>query len=126
MSIQNLNPDSLVLVVFDLDGTLTESKQPLDREMAKLLAELLKNKYVAVTSGASFFQFEQQFLGYLTEGEPNLSHLYLLPTSGARLYCFQNGLWKAVYYEELSVAEKDKIMKAFLLQDSEGINVMGF
>ncbi len=113
MELQNINPDSLSLVTFDLDDTLAESKQPLDAEMAGLLAELLKNKYVAVMSGASFFQFEKQFLGYLAGAMPDLNNLYLLPTSGASLYSYKNTGWVSLYYEKLTDQEKEKIMKAF-------------
>jgi hypothetical protein len=40
------------LIVFDLDGTLAESKSPLDAEMSALLHELLGIVKVAVISGA--------------------------------------------------------------------------
>jgi hydroxymethylpyrimidine pyrophosphatase-like HAD family hydrolase len=33
------------LVVFDLDGTLAESKAPIDDEMAKLLLDLLGRSF---------------------------------------------------------------------------------
>ena len=54
------------VVIFDLDGTLTKSKSDLDKEMAKLVAELLQERCVAVTSGCSFHQFENQFLDKLS------------------------------------------------------------
>jgi len=55
------------LIIFDLDGTLAESKQPMDSEMTELLARLLEKKKVAVISGGSFEQFKKQFL-------PELEH----------------------------------------------------
>ena len=36
------------LIVFDLDGTLAESKSPLDKEMARLLRKLLSVAKVAL------------------------------------------------------------------------------
>jgi Polynucleotide kinase 3 phosphatase. len=36
------------IIIFDLDGTLTESKSNLDSEMSKLLCELLNYKKVAI------------------------------------------------------------------------------
>jgi len=44
-------PQDKQLIVFDLDGTLTESKADMDEEMANLLKELLKIKKVAVIGG---------------------------------------------------------------------------
>jgi len=41
------------LVAFDLDGTLAESKQPLQEPMGEALANLLDVAHVAVISGAT-------------------------------------------------------------------------
>ena len=48
------------IIVFDLDGTLTETKSPMDAEMAELVAKLLEQKMVAIISGGAFEQFERQ------------------------------------------------------------------
>lgn len=53
------------LIVFDLDGTLAESKSSLDAEMAALLHELLGAAKVAVISGGDWPQFEEQLLSNL-------------------------------------------------------------
>jgi hydroxymethylpyrimidine pyrophosphatase-like HAD family hydrolase len=53
------------LIVFDLDGTLAESKSPLDAEMSKLLGALLGIVKVAVISGGNWPQFEKQLLSNL-------------------------------------------------------------
>tara|TARA_R110002111_G_scaffold130528_1_gene195320 strand:+ start:912 stop:1181 length:270 start_codon:yes stop_codon:yes gene_type:complete len=47
------------LIVFDLDGTLAQSKSPLDTEMAELLTSLLCIVQVAVISGGAWPQFEK-------------------------------------------------------------------
>ncbi len=57
------------LIVFDLDGTLAESKSPLDTEMLSLLHELLRNVKVAVISGGDWVQFEKQLLSNLPNDE---------------------------------------------------------
>jgi hydroxymethylpyrimidine pyrophosphatase-like HAD family hydrolase len=46
------------LIVYDLDGTLAESKSPLDTEMATLLHNLLGLIKVAVISGGDWPQAE--------------------------------------------------------------------
>jgi len=83
------------VVIFDLDGTLTKSKSDLDKEMAKLIAELLQERYVAVTSGCSFHQFENQFLDKLPKAT-NLSNLFLFPTCSASGYYYDAK--KSEYY----------------------------
>jgi len=53
------------LIVFDLDGTLAESKSSLDAEMSRLLGDLLGIAKVAVISGGGWPQFEKQVLSHL-------------------------------------------------------------
>jgi FMN phosphatase YigB (HAD superfamily) len=50
------------LIIFDLDGTLAESKSSLDAEMSALLHDLLGVVKVAVISGGDWPQFEKQLL----------------------------------------------------------------
>ena len=57
------------LIIFDLDGTLTESKSDLDGEMATLLARLLGTVDVAIISGGAWAQFEKQVLAFLPRDE---------------------------------------------------------
>jgi hydroxymethylpyrimidine pyrophosphatase-like HAD family hydrolase len=45
------------LIVFDLDGTLAESKSAIDAEMATLLTALLAVVKVAIISGGALPQF---------------------------------------------------------------------
>jgi hydroxymethylpyrimidine pyrophosphatase-like HAD family hydrolase len=110
------------LVIFDLDGTLAESKQVMDSEMTALLARLLERKKVAVISGGSFAQFEKQFLPGLEKAGASaadatapfpFSNLFLLPTTGSTLYIFKKGTWAKEYSHDLSAAEKEKIYAAF-------------
>ena len=96
------------LVVFDLDGTLAESKLPLTSEMTALLAELLIQTRVAVISGGTLPQLLEQVVARLPNGA-NLVQLYLLPTGGAALYEFQQGEWRKIYEERLSSVEEQTI-----------------
>ncbi|MCX6786494.1 MAG: HAD-IIB family hydrolase [Candidatus Kaiserbacteria bacterium] len=99
------------LIVFDLDGTLTESKQPLDSEMASLVAKLLAVTKVAVVSGGALPQFLKQVFARLPN-DANFANLYLLPISGAALYEFcEVGLGK-IYEERLSEKEAHTIETA--------------
>jgi phosphomannomutase len=96
------------LVVFDLDGTLAESKQPIRHEMSQLLTRLLADIPVAVISGGAFEQLHDQVAKRLPH-DANVENLYVLPTSGAALYEYRNNSWHKVYEEHLSHEEAQKI-----------------
>jgi phosphomannomutase len=98
------------LVVFDLDGTLAESKSPLDAEMAGLLGRLLEVAKVAVVSGGDWPQFEKQILSNLPLGD-RLADLSLLPTCGTKFYRYE-GTWRKIYSEDFTTEEKERIAKA--------------
>lgn len=101
------------LIIFDLDGTLTASKAPLDAEMAGLLSELLAKTKVAVISGAAFHQFENQFLKFISCPAERLENLFVVPTNGSAMYHFKGGEWQRLYAEELNPEERKKIIEAF-------------
>ena len=92
------------LIVFDLDGTLAESKASLDAEMAKLLTALLGIVKVAVISGGDWPQFEKQVLSNLPHDE-HLKNLSLLPTCGTKFYQYA-GDWKKIYSEDFTADRK--------------------
>ena len=91
------------LIVFDLDGTLAESKSSLDAEMAALLNALLGIVKVAVISGGNWPQFEKQLLANLSQDE-RLKNLSLLPTCGTKFYKYESG-WKILYSEDFTDEE---------------------
>ncbi len=99
------------LIIFDLDGTLTPSKSPLEPVMADLLVRLIKKVRVAVISGCGYPQFVTQFLSKFPHYTEGLSNLILLPTSGTRMYLWR-GTWSIQYAEDLTQPEKDKILTA--------------
>ena len=98
------------LIVFDLDGTLAESKSSIDAEMAGLLNSLLGIVKVSVISGGNWSQFEKQVLAHLTNDD-RLKSLSLLPTCGTKFYQYQSG-WKLLYSEDFTDQEKSKIISS--------------
>ena len=101
------------LIVFDLDGTLTESKAPLKPDMARALATLLEQKKVAIIGGGSYEQFKNQFAGHFICPPALFKNLFLFPTTSTSFYRYQRSGWKQVYRKVLKPAEKKKIMRAF-------------
>ena len=100
------------IIVFDLDGTLAESKEAIDHEMAKILYNLLDKKIVVVITGGTYDQFEKQFLPKIKDVEL-LKNLFLLPTSGSSFYQFKKQKWQTVYHHILNENQKDAIKGAF-------------
>jgi len=102
------------IIIFDLDGTLTKSKSDLDQEMASLICELLRLRYVAVTSGCSFQQFEYQFLNRLPKST-YFCNLFLFPTCSASGYYYdrKQGRFSQAYTNLLSVQDVKKILRSF-------------
>jgi HAD superfamily hydrolase (TIGR01484 family) len=102
----------ILLVAFDLDGTLAESKQPLQDTMGEALADLISVANVAVISGGDWPQFDKQVASRLPV-RADLSKLWLMPTTGTKLYTHHKGEWKPVYAELFSDDMRKKILEAF-------------
>ena len=98
------------LIVYDLDGTLAESKSPLDAEMAGLLHDLLGIVKVAVISGGDWPQFQEQLLSNIPHDE-RLANLSLLPTCGTKFYKYKAD-WTKVYSEDFTAAERAEIVSS--------------
>jgi len=103
------------LIIFDLDGTLAESKSAITQKMSDSLKSLLKKYSVAIISGGAFPQFQKQFLNNLSVPEDLLYKLYLFPTCATSFYKFNNKNWNKIYSETLSQSEKNKIFTSFNL-----------
>jgi phosphomannomutase len=100
------------LVAFDLDGTLAESKQAIKDDMGEALADLLGVVNVAVISGGDWPQFDKQVASRLP-ARADLSKLWLMPTTGTKLYTHKDGAWSPVYAELFNEDERAKIIAAF-------------
>ncbi|MBU2496881.1 MAG: HAD-IIB family hydrolase [Nanoarchaeota archaeon] len=99
------------LIIFDLDGTLTPTKSPIELEMSELFTKLLEKRKVAVVSGADFKQYKKQFIDHL-DAESNFNNLFLFPTCSSCFYKYDNE-WKKVYELAFSAEEKKRIYDAF-------------
>ncbi|MGA2416917.1 MAG: HAD-IIB family hydrolase [Candidatus Sulfotelmatobacter sp.] len=98
------------LIVFDLDGTLAESKSAVDSEMSGLLHDLLAIVKVGIISGGDWPQFEKQVVSKLPHDQ-RLTQLSLLPTCGTKFYQYA-GDWKKLYEEDFTENERKKILSS--------------
>ena len=108
------------LIVFDLDGTLAESKSPLDAEMSARLHNLLGVVKVAIISGGDWPQFEKQVLSHLPHDE-RLVNLSILPTCGTKFFQYK-GDWTKLYSEDFTADEKKKITNSL----ERALGIAGF
>jgi phosphomannomutase len=99
------------IIVFDLDGTITPSKSPMDAEMASLFSRILDRMMIAVITGGGFERFQAQFQALDCTPEQR-RRLFFLPTTGTRLYKFTDS-WELVYADEMRIEERQKIKGAF-------------
>ncbi|MFU8853022.1 HAD-IIB family hydrolase [Micromonospora sp. SL1-18] len=104
--------NDLRVVAFDLDDTLAVSKSQIDGRMAELLGHLLGEVDVLIISGGRFEQFEAQVLAHLDLAEDKLRRLHLMPTCGTRYLRWQDGDWRLIYAEDLSEADKARVVAA--------------
>src|SRR5476651_1097086 len=108
------------LIIFDLDGTLAESKAAIDDEMAGILTRLLKVAKVAIISGGDWPQFKKQVLSHLPD-KKSLKKLSILPTCGTKYFQFKHG-WKELYAENFTEDEK----KTIISELDEAVKKSGF
>src|SRR5690242_5939191 len=96
------------LIAFDLDGTLALSKQALADEMADLPGQLTQAAMVGILSGGDWRQFVEQAIRRLP-ARAILANFLVHPTTGTKLYRYQDGGWTEVYAELVSPDESQKI-----------------
>lgn len=109
------------LIAFDLDNTLAASKQALESFMGEALADLLGVADVAIISGGDWPQFQKQVASRLPE-RANIDRLWLMPTTGTKLYKHDGQGWHPLYAELFEDDLKQKIFRAF----DESLTATGF
>ena len=110
--------------IFDLDGTLTLSKKPIDIDMATALANLLDaGAMVAIVSGGGFPQFKKQVIIRLQdfwEGEAyrRFRNMIMQPLNGCEVYVFDGafpGEWRRAQSSDFTEDEKKRIVSALMI-----------
>lgn len=99
------------VILFDLDDTLTESKQKVSDEMAKVFSTLLEKIPLAIVSGAKFEQQLNQFIELLPK-DSNLKNLFSFPQNATECRTFDGNSWIGQYSFSLSDEEINEIINA--------------
>lgn len=102
------------IIIFDVDGTIADSKLPIDNGMKQLLSKLLLEKIVVMIGGGKYELFKKQIVHRLPHNSELLRNLFLLPTNAASFYIF-SGKWKNIYNKRISQIEKNEIIKQLTL-----------
>lgn len=103
------------IIIFDLDGTLTESKSNLSKEVSDSLNKLSNFCKIAVISGCSWEQMANQFLHHLDIEFEGMWDTFVFPVSGAemRYWSGPESGWIKHYETKLTLREKVKIYYHF-------------
>lgn len=101
------------VVIFDLDGTISAPKTPMDQEMSALLSKLAETHHIIVISGASHAQLKKQFLTGFNESSTSFEKILLFPTCGSQCFQYSDGEWNERYADRLSEEEKGQIFESF-------------
>lgn len=101
------------IVVFDLDGTLAESKSAVTPAMISALKRLVSRFEIAVISGGTWSQFESQLISKLDLSSVESRRFHMFPTSGTSFYNNDGSRWNCMYSETLTSDETAKILSAF-------------
>jgi phosphomannomutase len=100
--------------IFDVDGTLAESRAKMGPEVDRMLCSILEaGKTVAVISGASHSLIEHQFLSEFSADNKHFHNLYLLPTCGASFHRWNhpNGGWELVYEHKIPEEKRREVIR---------------
>ena len=109
-SLKKIKPKELI--VFDLDGTLVATKSNIDKEMLRLVTQLLVTKKVAVIGGGKYQIFKTLFLRHLKISKKFLKNLFLFPTTSTTFYRYKAG-WQKIYEHQIPKRLRKKIKQTF-------------
>ena len=104
-------------VVFDLDGTLTRSKVPIEQPMARALLDLVHRIDVGIVTGGRFELIEVQVLPYLEElglADADRCRLHLLPACGTQRRHWSDGDWQEAFREDLDEDDRERVPDVLL------------
>lgn len=114
--------DDFEIFLFDMDGTLAESKSPITESMKVCLEQVLSYKKIGIISGGNWEQFETQVVSHI---DPKYYHnLIILPTTGTQLYTYskEKENWVQEYNEALKKEERQYIIE----QLDKAVRTAGF
>lgn len=101
------------IALFDLDDTLSKSKQTVEKNMAEVFTQLLAVMPAGIVTGAKFEQIKKQFIDELPDSA-NLSNLYCFTQNAASCYAYSEGTFTPLYSFSFTEAESKTIIDALI------------
>lgn len=95
-------------IVFDFDGTLSRSRQPIKPSMAESLVTLAQKTTVAIMSGSAFGILQKNFLSRLPKTHPTT--LYVFPNAAAECHLWNSGSEETLYNHAFTREERVRIV----------------
>ena len=80
------------IVLFDMDGTLTPPRKPIEEDVIRALKELLSITKVGLVTGSGYEYVKQQCESFFNS-DISLENFYILPCNGTQKYLLQGGQW---------------------------------
>ena len=91
------------IVLFDMDGTLTEPRSPFQKELLPYLLELSEHAEIGILTGADYSDVKFQLLETLRYSEVRFK-THLLPCNGTKHYRppdWINDFWNLVFENDM-------------------------
>lgn len=89
------------IVLFDMDGTLTEPRKEIKVPMIKTLRDLQKDYEIGVVTGSDFDYIKQQLDPAFDLGGISLRNLHLFPCNGTKYYKWKNTKFSCEYSADM-------------------------
>lgn len=98
-----------MLVIADMDGTLTESRQEAEKDIIAVICKILQKHLFCIISGATYERIKKQVLDKMPI-VPDIKNMYVVAQSGAEIYDHSELIHKK------SMSETDKLLVKMLLR----------
>lgn len=101
------------VVSFDLDGTITESREAIEAFMCDLLSELSKKALVVIISGSSYKNLLKQLGFFLETTDKNIfENILMMPANGSQTFSYNKNTdsWELVDMTPMSESTKNKVV----------------
>tara|TARA_Y100000310_G_scaffold245477_1_gene250452 strand:- start:444 stop:1256 length:813 start_codon:yes stop_codon:yes gene_type:complete len=90
------------LVLFDMDGTITPARKPIEWEMVKVLARLSKLADIGIVTGSGFDYLVEQCKTMWTDiGSVPMQSISLMPCNGTQLFLANKFRWDLTHAEDM-------------------------
>ena len=113
------------IVLFDMDGTLTPARKPIEIFMVQSLRRLSEISRIGIVSGSDFDYVMQQCSSLFDVGGIDLRDIDLLPCNGTKFYSWKNTQFELSHEENMMTllnSQYQDLVREILKLQSEIIN----